>query len=159
MDTAGDDAEAKNKTAVRLNDVIMKDDAVVLITTVGATIAGVNMADGSAATIGDGDWSIIGNAYAQGTDQPSSPFQNRITRRANPYTIVKESYHVTGSQATNVGYVNVGGQTLWYLKGELDARRKFMNMREAMMVFGKKNNKANNTFGGGVPSLRVTFRL
>ena len=152
VDTAGDDAAAKNATAVRVSDVIMKGDAVLLITAVGATLSAVDMADGSSATVGDGDWSVIGNAYAQGTDQPSSPFQNRITRRSNPYTIVKESYHVTGSQATNVGYVNVGGQTLWYLKGELDARRKFMNMREAMMVFGKKNNKANNTFGGGVPS-------
>lgn len=140
--------------AVRPNDVIMKGDQVLLVTAVSSTaLTAVDMVDGSdETTIATGDWSVIGNAYAQGTDQPSKPFQNRLTRRANPYTIVKESFHVTGSQATNVGYVNVGGQTLWYLKGELDARRKFMNMREAMMVFGKKNNKSDKSFGGGVPS-------
>lgn len=136
--------------ALRPFDVIMKDDQVLLVDTVVADeITATDMADGSdEATIANGDWSVIGNAYPQGTDQPSLPFQPRLTRRSNPYTIVKESFHVTGSQASNVGYVNVGGQNMWYLKGELDARRKFMNMREAMLVFGKKNVKGDNTFGG-----------
>ena len=96
-------------------------------------------------------WSVIGNAYPQGTDQPSEPFSPRLTRYANPFTIVKESFHVSGSQASNIGWVNVGGQNMWYLKGELDARRKFMNMREGMLVFGQKNAASGGAYGGNVP--------
>ena len=144
------EANTDELDALRPFDVIMKGDQVLLVDTVVADeITATDMADGSDETaITEGDWAVIGNAYPQGTDQPSKPFQPRVTRQTNPYTIVKESFHVTGSQASNVGYVNVGGQNMWYLKGELDARRKFMNMREAMLVFGKKNLKANNTFGG-----------
>lgn len=106
---------------------------------------------GTAETIPDGTWSVIGNAYPQGTDQPSEPFSPRLTRYANPFTIVKESFHVSGSQASNIGWVNVGGQNMWYLKGELDARRKFMNMREGMLVFGQKNAASGGAYGGNVP--------
>ena len=52
---------------------------------------------------------------------------------------VRETFHVNGSQATNIGWLNVNGQNMWYLKGEMDARRKFMNTREAMLVFGQSN--------------------
>jgi len=130
-------------------DVIMKGDQVLVVDTVVADeVTATDMADGSdEPDIATGDWSVIGNAYPQGSDQPSQPFQPRLTKQSNPYTIVKESFHVTGSQASNVGYVNVGGQNMWYLKGELDARRKFMNMREAMLVFGKKNY-TGSAFGG-----------
>ena len=143
-------ANTDETDALRPFDVIMRNDQVLVVDTVVADeVTATDMADGSdEASITAGDWQVIGNAYPQGSNQPTLPFQPRITKRSNPYTIVKESFHVSGSQATNVGYVSVGGQNLWYLKGEMDARRKFMNMREAMLVFGKKNVKSDNTFGG-----------
>ena len=60
-----------------------------------------------------------------------------LVLRKNPYIITKETYHVNGSQATNIGWLNVNGQNMWYLKGEMDARKKFMNSREMMLVFGQ----------------------
>ena len=32
--------------------------------------------------------------------------------------ITKDRYAVNGSQATNIGYVNIGGDYRWYVKGE-----------------------------------------
>ena len=148
-------AAADNAAGLRVYDVLLKGSLRFVVNDIDATgvVTGHDMADGGAAeTIGDGTWSVIGNAYPQGTDQPSEPFSPRITRYANPFTIVKETFHVSGSQASNIGWVNVGGQNMWYLKGELDARRKFMNMREGMLVFGQKNADATTgAYGSNVP--------
>ncbi len=89
---------------------------------------------------------IIGNIYGQGTDQPSIFYKPGIRKFINPYIITKETYAVNGSQATNIGWVNVGnGDYRWYVKGEMDTRKRFMNQREMMLLFGQSNV---NTTGG-----------
>ena len=53
--------------------------------------------------------------------------------------IVKDRYEVNGSQATNVGYVNLGnGDYRWFMYGEQEARKRFEDKRELMMLFGEK---------------------
>lgn len=151
IDGASNTSEA---AALRKHDVLLNGAARVVITNEpadGTQYTAVDMTNGSAYTFLAEEYTVIGNAYPQGTNQPTRPFSPRLTRYANPFTIVKESFHVTGSQASNIGWVNVGGQNMWYLKGELDARRKFMNMREGMMVFGEKNSTSATppAYGGG----------
>ena len=145
-------ANTDETDAVRQYDVLLSGANRYLVTAAvtDAALTLADMSDGSNATGVTGDFTIIGNAYPQGTDQPSKPFQPRLTKYENPFVIVKETFHVSGSQASNIGWVNVGGQNMWYLKGELDARRKFMNMREGMLVFGEKND-TGSAFGGGAP--------
>jgi hypothetical protein len=117
--------------------------------------------DGTAvATVGAQEFTVIGNAWGQGQSQPSSPFEMSLKLRKNPYIITKETFHVNGSQATNIGWLNVNGQNMWYLKGEMDARRKFMNTREAMLVFGQSNvvdtNNGDNGTGAGISTANGT---
>ena len=82
---------------------------------------------------------IVGNLYAQGSDQPDSFFESGITRRVNKFNIMKEVYSVTGSQATNIGWINLGnGDYRWYLKSEADTRQRFMDKREMMMLLSQK---------------------
>ena len=72
-------------------------------------------------------------------DSLVSFYQTDVTKRTNPFMITKETYHVNGSQATNIGWINVGnGDYRWYVKGEMDTRKRFMNQREMMMLFGQK---------------------
>ena len=153
IDATGATAE---NDAVRQYDVLLKGDKRYLVTnevTASTTsLSLTDMSDGSgSATAATGEYTVIGNAFPQGSNQPSKPFSPRLTRYANPFIIVKETFHVSGSQASNIGWVNVGGQNMWYLKGELDARRKFMNMREGMLVFGQKNAAAGGAYGSDVP--------
>jgi len=96
----------------------------------------------------DGEFAIIGNMHAQGTEQPSAFYQTGLIKRQNPYIIVKEMYEVSGSQATNIGWLNVNGQYMWYLKNEMDARKRFMNEREMMLLYAEANNGAAVTVGG-----------
>ena len=86
-----------------------------------------------------GKFLVIGNIYAQGTNQPTGFTDPGIIRYTNPYMIVKDRYEVNGSQATNIGYVNLGGGDYrWFMYGEKEARARFEDKRELMMLFGEK---------------------
>ena len=88
----------------------------------------------------------LGNMYAQGTDQPTAYDDHGAIRRSNPFMIVKDRYEVNGSQATNIGWVNVGGgEYRWFMKGEAEARARFEDRREMMMLLGQQRNAANTT--------------
>ena len=87
----------------------------------------------------------LGNIYAQGTDQPSLFTDADIVKRSNPFMIVKDRYQVAGSQATNVGWVNLGGgEYRWFMYGEQEARKRFEDRREMMLLFGEKNAATSN---------------
>ena len=126
--------------AVRINDVLLLKDGqrVVVKSRTDADNVVALALDGATTTdVGAGTSAIIGNVYAQGTDQPSSFYQTGLVKRENPYIITKEMYEVNGSQATNIGWLNVNGQYMWYLKNEMDARKRFMNQREMMLLYSQ----------------------
>lgn len=133
---------------VRNNDILLTpggDRLVVTDADAGGTTFTCRSMDGSAVTVDDTDQNlpIIGNIYAQGTGQPTSFYQTDVTKRTNPYFITKETYHVNGSQATNIGWINIGnGDYRWYVKGEMDTRKRFMNQREMMMLLSQKWGEA-----------------
>ena len=107
-----------------------------------ATVFSILPLDGST-LIADGAKSLVvlGNMYAQGTNQPDGYFEPDLIKRVNPFMIMKEKYKVNGSQATNIGWVNIGGgEYRWYLKGEQEARARFENEREMMMLFAQANS-------------------
>ena len=100
---------------------------------------------------------VIGSTFGQGQDQNDKFTESNVIKRTNPYIITKEIYKVTGSQATNIGYVDLGnGDYRWYIKGEMDTRQRFMDKREMMLLLGTKPDAAavsagitDASFGGG----------
>ena len=137
VDTAG----------LRKGDVILTEKGQRIIITSETSAAADNgqVLDGTAVSaISSKECAIIGNVHAQGTDQPSKFYQPDVRRFSNPYMITKETYQVNGSQATNIGWVNVGnGDYRWYVKGEMDTRKRFMNQREMMLLFGQTPRDIN----------------
>ncbi len=124
--------------AARPNDVLLMSNGqrvVVLSSTTGETLdhSTIN-------TAGEDEVAIVGNIYGQGSNQPSQFYQTGLVKRTNPYLITKEMYEVSGSQATNIGWLNVNGQYMWYLKNEMDARKRFMNQREMMLLYSQVND-------------------
>ena len=98
------------------------------------------------------DAAIIGNLFGQGDSQPAEYLESNVVLRENPYMILKETFKVTGSQATNIGYINLGnGDYRWYIKGEMDTRQRFLDKREMMMLLGEKAKGA----GGAATTLSV----
>jgi hypothetical protein len=106
----------------------------------GGTTGAWKTLSGATVTAGDNDaFALIGNMYPQGSDQPSKYMEPEIARYRNPFMIVKERYQVTGSQATNIGYINTGnGDYRWFMHGESEARKRFNDKRELMMLFAEK---------------------
>lgn len=113
------------------------------------------------AKTGTGDayeFAIIGNAHPEGGSQPDglSPL---VHEYSNKCMILKESFEVTGSEATNVVYVKVdnekmGSGYVWYLKGESDTYKRFLDYSEIMMMLGEDITNATleattTTFAGG----------
>ena len=139
------------KANVQQNDVLM-DAATgtrVIVTAGGSTasLSGANVtikrldgADFGGSDLGNGGTFVhLGNLYAQGTNQPTGFVDPGMVRYVNPYMIVKDRYEVNGSQATNIGYVNMGnGDFRWFMYGEAEARKRFEDKRELMMLLGEK---------------------
>ena len=134
---------------LRPNDVVLWNNTqraiVSVATSASVTLSNLANADLAAAVTGvTYNLPIIGNLYGQGTDQPGQYLESNIVRRTNPYMIIKEIFKVTGSQATNIGWVDVGGGDYrWFIKGEADTRQRFIDKREMMMLLGQKNTNAS----------------
>jgi len=141
---------------VRENDVLLLASGIrVIVLGTADTKVYVKRMDGEAFAASEpaGTAAIIGNVYAQGTNQPNKFYQTGLTRLKNPYIITKEMYEVNGSQATNIGWLNVNGQYLWYLKNEMDARKRFMNQREMMLLYSQLDATTAAAADGATVSL------
>jgi hypothetical protein len=114
----------------------------------GAACSSTNEVDTSAG----GTLIVLGNMYAQGTDQPTIFNEVDAIKYTNPFAIVKGRHEVSGSQATNIGWVDTGGgEYRWFMYAEAEARRRFEDQREMTLLFGEKNagaNKASIGHGG-----------
>jgi hypothetical protein len=167
MASAATSATGATKAAaqkyLRLNDVVLINGADRFIVTAiqggeftvtaqaTATLQALNgglsvaVATGVAATL-----PIVGNLYAQGSEQGEGFLESDVVKRNNPYMILKETYKVTGSQATNIGWINLGnGDYRWYIKSEQDTRKRFLDKREMMMLLGV-NNTNNVAINGTI---------
>tara|TARA_R110002012_G_scaffold169141_10_gene333000 strand:- start:24852 stop:26222 length:1371 start_codon:yes stop_codon:yes gene_type:complete len=100
---------------------------------------------------------VIGNEHAEGTGQPDG-----ITPTANHYEnytmIMKDSFQVTGSEATNKIWFKVNDAAtgksgyLWYLKGEGDTYKRFNNYCEMQMLLGQVATNTNAALTGTIGS-------
>lgn len=120
----------------------------------GGTAGGTTMsvrALGGGGTFGaaTGDrFAVIGNVAGQGADQPDDFYQTEINKRTQSFIIARETFHVNGSQASNIGWINAGnGDYRWYVKGEMDTRKRFMDQREMLMLFGQQTGAAITAAG------------
>jgi hypothetical protein len=98
-----------------------------------------------------GNFPIVGNLFSQGSDQNTGYLESNVVKRTNPYMILKEVYKVTGSQATNIGWVNLGnGDYRWFIKSENDTRQRFLDKREMMMLLGQSVTNTGLTALGSI---------
>lgn len=140
-------SDATAQALLQPNDIVMMlDTGTRLICKSGGLGSGAVMVKLDGTTIAAGDivgttGAIIGNLYGQGTDQPSGFWDHEIVKKSNPFGIVKGRYEVNGSQATNVGWIDLGnGDYRWYIKGESEARKRFEDQREMTLLFGQQKD-------------------
>ena len=118
----------------------------------GATVGAVSGFD----TTDDGsytcDFFVYGSEFKKGTSGMSNAVQPSFGSLTNKPIIIKDKYEVSGSDASQIGWVEVTGEAgqtgyLWYLKAEGDTRQRFEDNLEMSMVEGELASAA-----GGVDS-------
>lgn len=126
---------------IKAQDVVMNASSgeVFICTTDGDVFTRLDGSTSNVAWNAADELIILGNMYAQGTDQPSHFVETAPTLRKNSYMIVKDNFKVNGSQATNIGWVNVGGDYRWFVHGEQETRKRFEDKREMMMLFAEQS--------------------
>ena len=95
---------------------------------------------------------VYGSEYKKGTDTTAVSIEPSFTQFSNKPIIIKDKYEVSGSDASQIGWVEVtteGGDSgyLWYLKGEGETRLRFEDYLEMAVIEGEK--KSGN---GDVPA-------
>ena len=121
--------------------------------TVGAVSGFTTADDSGSATC---DFFVFGSEFKKGTSGMTNAVQPSFASLTNKPIIIKDKYEVSGSDTSQIGWVEVTGEQgqtgyLWYLKAEGDTRQRFEDNLEMAMVEGEL---AKST--GGVDSLLGT---
>ena len=127
-------------------DVLMAESSGVRFIVGDTAATKISRLDGAAIAAGDllnsdETFVVLGNMYPQGTNQPTSFREADVEERKNGFAIVKGRHEVAGSQATNIGWVDIGGgEYRWFMYAENEARKRFEDQREMILLFGERND-------------------
>jgi hypothetical protein len=113
--------------------------------TLGTGSGNAGFADNTAVAI-----FVYGSEYVKGSAGRTEALQPQFTTKTNNPIIIKDYYEVSGSDASQIGWVEVATEDgtsgyLWYLKAESETRLRFEDYLEMTMVEHVPNT-AN--FGG-----------
>jgi hypothetical protein len=82
---------------------------------------------------------VVGSEFEKGTDGRSAANSPKFKSHSNKHIIMKDYYEVSGSDTTQIGWIEVSGEEgqngyLWYLKAEGDTRARFTDYLEMTML-------------------------
>jgi len=142
-----------NDHGIRVNDILLMADANTttrgVVTAVAADTGrisvgfyGANTANDAGITATTGSALrvlVVGSEYAKGTNGRTGQNEPQFTSFTNKPIILKDKYAVSGSDASQIGWVEVSGEDgqsgyLWYLKAEGDTRARFTDYVEMAMI-------------------------
>ena len=97
---------------------------------------------------------VYGSEYKKGSVSSAVSVEPQFTQFSNKPIIIRDKYEVSGSDASQIGWVEVtteGGDSgyLWYLKGEGETRLRFEDYLEMAVVEGEKKDTTITT---GLPT-------
>ena len=90
---------------------------------------------------------VFGSEYAKGQEGRAGANTPGFKSFDNKPIIIKDKYEISGSDASQIGWVEVSGEEgqngyLWYLKAEGDTRARFTDYLEMTMVEAQKASSA-----------------
>jgi hypothetical protein len=91
---------------------------------------------------------VYGSEFIKGSSAMVGSVYPSFTQYSNKPIIIKDFYEVTGSDASQIGWVEVTDESgtsgyLWYLKGEGEARLRYQDYLEMAVVEGETANNSN----------------
>jgi hypothetical protein len=96
---------------------------------------------------------VIGSEFEKGTDGRSAANAPKFKSHSNKHIILKDYYEVSGSDTTQIGWIEVSGEEgqngyLWYLKAEGDTRARFTDYLEMTMLEAETAVDGAGAIGG-----------
>ena len=96
---------------------------------------------------------VVGSEFEKGTDGRSAANAPKFKSHSNKHIILKDYYEVSGSDTTQIGWIEVAGEAgqngyLWYLKAEGDTRSRFTDYLEMTMLEAETAVAGAGAIGG-----------
>ena len=168
-DIDGNTDVASSNHGIRVNDMVLIAQAGVVVKALVVETPESNVvsvepyATAALSTLSDGTATllVIGSEYGKGQSYSDFTGTHSAERRTalepsfksftNKPIIMKDYYEVSGSDASQIGWVEVTGEEgqsgyLWYLKAEGDTRARFTDYLEMSMLEAEKAD-ANSAIG------------
>jgi hypothetical protein len=153
----GTDSYSNGDHGIRVNDMVLIADSGATVQAIVTAVqadgdidvtpydAGGSTTTLGAAGLGTGDVSealrilVYGSEYKKGDTGRTGANEPKFTSFANKPIILKDKYEISGSDASQIGWVEVAGEAgqmgyMWYLKAEGDTRARFADYLEMSMV-------------------------
>ncbi len=93
---------------------------------------------------------VTGSEHGKGTSGAEGTLTTDLTHLSNKPIILKDRFDVSGSDATQVGWVETdNGEYLWYLQSEKDGRRRWEDRLELSMLLGQKAEAGSEASAAG----------
>ena len=178
----GENGFAVASHGVRVNDVVIIATAGIVTkclvvetpATAVITVEPYDKADltGHATTASGSILLVVGSEYGKGAAYADITGASEATKRtaltptfksySNKPIIMKDYYEVSGSDASQIGWVEVTGEEgqsgyLWYLKAEGDTRARFTDYLEMTMLEAVLGVPGNSTAEGTIGTAGDTF--
>ena len=97
---------------------------------------------------------VYGTEYIKGSSGIAGSLDAQFTQFSNRPAILRDRYRISGSDTAQIGWVEVTTENgangyLWYLKSEHEARLRFEDQMEMVMIEGEQvNMPTGHTFQG-----------
>jgi len=95
---------------------------------------------------------VYGSEYQKGANGRVGAIEPQFKSFTNKPIIIKDKYEISGSDTTQIGWVEVSGEDgqngyYWYLKAEGDTRARFADYLEMTMLESEKGAATNDVDG------------
>lgn len=151
-----------NYTYIREKDIIQLSDGRQFLVTETSSTSGSSLNADQAKIKPYQAWSnatvvgvqaiVIGRTNLEGGTTPNQTLTPKVDKYTNNVMIIDDAYIYTGSEGTNQIWFDVVGEDgtvgrKWKLKGESDARLRFENYCEMLMIVGTNPSTAAGSLG------------
>ena len=100
---------------------------------------------------------VDGSEFMKGTEGMTGTLETDFTVYRNNPIILKDNFEVSGSDATNIGWIQTGQGYFWYLKSEADTRMRWENRLELAMLLGEKAEAGSDAANAGLKGTEGMF--
>jgi hypothetical protein len=105
---------------------------------------------------------VFGSEFKKGTSGMNGAVEPSFQSFTNSPIIIKDKYEISGSDASQIGWVEVTGEAgqsgyLWYIKAEGDTRTRFEDYLEMAVVEGELAAAGSGAAGEGLKGTEGLF--